>query len=129
MISAYNGESPLIKNIRLIVSKELKLFGFLYLTLEPKYIDEFYRVVPTQLASGALKYTEDINDNVEFFGKIKPQLAAGQDTGRDLICVTDWLAARLIRFGWVQKLDPANLPPDTAAITHKLLALAERQLR
>ncbi|MFD4755828.1 spermidine/putrescine ABC transporter substrate-binding protein [Streptomyces sp. NPDC058426] len=57
-----------------------------------------------------VKYTEDINDNVEFFGKIKPQLAAGQDTGRDLICVTDWLAARLIRFGWVQKLDPAHLP-------------------
>ncbi|MGW0733492.1 polyamine ABC transporter substrate-binding protein [Streptomyces sp. NPDC002851] len=57
-----------------------------------------------------VKYTEDINDNTEFFGKIKPQLAAGQDTGRDLICVTDWLAARLIRFGWVQKLDPANLP-------------------
>ncbi|MFD8218444.1 spermidine/putrescine ABC transporter substrate-binding protein [Streptomyces sp. NPDC059697] len=58
----------------------------------------------------AVKYTEDINDNVEFFGKIKPQLAAGQDTGRDLIVVTDWLAARLIRFGWVQKLDASNLP-------------------
>ncbi|WP_336322794.1 spermidine/putrescine ABC transporter substrate-binding protein [Streptomyces lavendofoliae] len=58
----------------------------------------------------AVKYTEDINDNVEFFGKIKPQLAAGQDTGRDLICVTDWLAARIIRLGWAQKLDPANLP-------------------
>ncbi|WP_239092158.1 spermidine/putrescine ABC transporter substrate-binding protein [Streptomyces sp. SID14478] len=57
-----------------------------------------------------VKYTEDINDNNDFFGKIKPQLAAGQDTGRDLICVTDWLAARLIRFGWVQKLDPSNLP-------------------
>ncbi|MFC9704620.1 PotD/PotF family extracellular solute-binding protein [Streptomyces sp. NPDC056943] len=57
-----------------------------------------------------VKYTEDINDNVEFFGKIKPQLAAGQNTGRDLICVTDWLAARMIRLGWVQKLDPANLP-------------------
>ncbi|MET7386821.1 spermidine/putrescine ABC transporter substrate-binding protein [Streptomyces sp. NPDC005385] len=58
----------------------------------------------------SVKYTEDINDNVEFFGKIKPQLAAGQDTGRDIIVVTDWLAARLIRFGWVQKLDAANLP-------------------
>lgn len=58
----------------------------------------------------AVKYTEDINDNVEFFGKIQPQLAAGQDTGRDLINVTDWLAARMIRLGWVQKLDPALLP-------------------
>ncbi|MET7764088.1 spermidine/putrescine ABC transporter substrate-binding protein [Streptomyces sp. NPDC005355] len=57
-----------------------------------------------------VKYTEDINDNVEFFGKIKPQLAAGQDTGRDLICVTDWLAARMIRLGWTQTLDAANLP-------------------
>ncbi|GAA2352052.1 spermidine/putrescine ABC transporter substrate-binding protein [Streptomyces cuspidosporus] len=57
-----------------------------------------------------VKYTEDINDNVEFFGKIKPQLAAGQDTGRDLICVTDWLAARMIRLGWIQPLDAARLP-------------------
>ncbi|MFE9255973.1 PotD/PotF family extracellular solute-binding protein [Streptomyces sp. NPDC006879] len=57
-----------------------------------------------------VKYTEDINDNVEFFGKIRPQLAAGQDTGRDLIVVTDWLAARMIRLGWAQKLDAARLP-------------------
>ncbi|MFH8613508.1 PotD/PotF family extracellular solute-binding protein [Streptomyces sp. NPDC017979] len=57
-----------------------------------------------------VKYTEDINDNVEFFGKIQPQLAAGQDAGRDLINVTDWLAARMIRLGWVQKLDAALLP-------------------
>ncbi|GAQ55975.1 polyamine ABC transporter substrate-binding protein [Streptomyces acidiscabies] len=58
----------------------------------------------------SVRYTEDINDNSEFFGKIKPQLAAGQDTGRDLIVLTDWLAARLIRLGWVQKLDASNLP-------------------
>ncbi|MFJ9620201.1 spermidine/putrescine ABC transporter substrate-binding protein [Streptomyces sp. NPDC101181] len=64
-----------------------------------------------------VKYTEDINDNVEFFGKIKPQLAAGQDTGRDLICVTDWLAARVIRLGWAQKLDPSNLPHAFANIS------------
>ncbi|MEU0675148.1 spermidine/putrescine ABC transporter substrate-binding protein [Streptomyces sp. NPDC006172] len=58
----------------------------------------------------SVKYSEDINDNNEFFGKIKPQLAAGQDTGRDLIVLTDWLAARLIRLGWVQKLDASLLP-------------------
>ncbi|OIK29114.1 ABC transporter substrate-binding protein [Streptomyces malaysiense] len=57
-----------------------------------------------------VKYTEDINDNDEFFGKIQPELAAGQDTGRDLIVLTDWLAARMIRLGYVQKLDAANLP-------------------
>ncbi|MEV7416713.1 spermidine/putrescine ABC transporter substrate-binding protein [Streptomyces sp. NPDC089919] len=66
-----------------------------------------------------VKYTEDINDNVEFFGKIKPQLAAGQDTGRDLIVVTDWLAARLIRLGWVQQLDPAHLPHAFANLSQQ----------
>ncbi|MGW6918914.1 polyamine ABC transporter substrate-binding protein [Kitasatospora sp. NPDC054939] len=61
-----------------------------------------------------VKYTEDVNDNVEFFGKVKPQLAAGQDTGRDLMVLTDWMAARLIRLGWAQKLNPENV---TTAIT------------
>ncbi|MFI6013020.1 spermidine/putrescine ABC transporter substrate-binding protein [Streptomyces sp. NPDC051243] len=78
-------------------------------------VDESEKHHPTldqfkQRTGISVKYTEDINDNVEFFGKIKPQLAAGQDTGRDIIVLTDWLAARLIRLGWVQKLDPANLP-------------------
>ncbi|GAA3025390.1 spermidine/putrescine ABC transporter substrate-binding protein [Kitasatospora albolonga] len=62
-----------------------------------------------------VKYTEDVNDNVEFFGKVKPQLAAGQDTGRDLVVLTDWMAGRLIRLGWAQKLNPANL---TNALTN-----------
>ncbi|WP_327719668.1 spermidine/putrescine ABC transporter substrate-binding protein [Streptomyces sp. NBC_00490] len=78
-------------------------------------VDESEKHHPTldqfkQRTGITVKYTEDINDNVEFFGKIKPQLAAGQDTGRDIIVLTDWLAARLIRLGWVQKLDPSNLP-------------------
>ncbi|MFI7294147.1 PotD/PotF family extracellular solute-binding protein [Streptomyces sp. NPDC050121] len=66
-----------------------------------------------------VKYTEDINDNNEFFGKIKPQLAAGQDTGRDLIVLTDWLAARLIRLGWVQKLDASHLPHAYANLSQQ----------
>ncbi|GAB2460646.1 polyamine ABC transporter substrate-binding protein [Streptomyces incanus] len=64
----------------------------------------------TERTGVKVTYTEDINDNTEFFGKVKPQLAAGQETGRDLIVLTDWLAARLIRLGWVQKLDPSHLP-------------------
>ncbi|SES06587.1 spermidine/putrescine transport system substrate-binding protein [Streptomyces sp. yr375] len=67
----------------------------------------------------SVKYTEDINDNNEFFGKIKPQLAAGQDTGRDLIVLTDWLAGRLIRLGWVQQLDAANLPHAYANLSQQ----------
>ncbi|WP_234536073.1 ABC transporter substrate-binding protein [Streptomyces shenzhenensis] len=83
----------------------------------PEYIDvdDSGKVHPTldafrKRTGITVKYTEDINDNDEFFGKIQPQLAAGQDTGRDLIVLTDWLAARMIRLGYVQKLDASNLP-------------------
>ncbi|BCJ58468.1 polyamine ABC transporter substrate-binding protein [Micromonospora endophytica] len=55
-------------------------------------------------------YTEDVNDNNEFFGKVQNQLAACQSTGRDVIVLTDWMAARMIRLGWIQRLDQANLP-------------------
>jgi spermidine/putrescine transport system substrate-binding protein len=57
-----------------------------------------------------VNYTEDVNDNDEFFAKIQPQLSASQDTGRDTFCLTDWMASKLIRLGWVQELDKANIP-------------------
>jgi spermidine/putrescine transport system substrate-binding protein len=68
-------------------------------------LDEF-----TAATGIKVNYTEDVNDNDEFFAKIKPQLDAGRDTGRDTFCLTDWMASRLIQLGWVQKLDKANIP-------------------
>jgi spermidine/putrescine transport system substrate-binding protein len=60
-----------------------------------------------------VSYIEDINDNDQFFGKIRGDLAAGRDTKRDIIVMTDWMAARLIRLKWVQKLDLTNIPNHT----------------
>ena len=57
-----------------------------------------------------VNYNTDYNDNDEFFAKVQAQLSAGQDTGRDVWCSTDWLVARLIRLGWVQELDKGNIP-------------------
>ena len=57
-----------------------------------------------------MEYTEDINDNDEFFGKISPQLAAGRSPGRDVVVLTDWMAGRMIRLGYLQELDKANIP-------------------
>jgi spermidine/putrescine transport system substrate-binding protein len=60
----------------------------------------------------SVKYIEDINDNASFFGKIQAQLARGQDTGRDIIVMTDNspYPALLIQKGWVEKLDKSVLP-------------------
>ncbi|MEU6073206.1 spermidine/putrescine ABC transporter substrate-binding protein [Micromonospora sp. NPDC047074] len=55
-------------------------------------------------------YTEDVNDNNEFFGKVQNQLTGCQSTGRDVMVFTDWMAARMIRLGWIQKLDKSKLP-------------------
>lgn len=64
-----------------------------------------------QAATGiTVTYNEDINDNNEFFGKVQNQLAACQSTERDIMVLTDWMTARVIRLGWVQKLDKAKMP-------------------
>ena len=55
-------------------------------------------------------YSEDINDNDEFFGKVQGQLKLGKDIGYDIITPTDWMAARYIRLGYTQKFDKANIP-------------------
>jgi spermidine/putrescine transport system substrate-binding protein len=55
-------------------------------------------------------YQEDVNDNNEFFGKVRNQLAGCQSIERDIIVLTDWMAARLIRLGWVQPLKKDKLP-------------------
>ena len=55
-------------------------------------------------------YAEDIEDNDSYYGKIQGQLKNGQDIGKDIITLTDWMAARIIRQGYVQKLDGANMP-------------------
>ncbi|MCX4723430.1 PotD/PotF family extracellular solute-binding protein [Streptomyces sp. NPDC090052] len=55
-------------------------------------------------------YTEEINDNDEFFGKISPALMNHQQTGRDLIVISDWMAARFVRLGWVEEMDRAKQP-------------------
>jgi spermidine/putrescine transport system substrate-binding protein len=56
------------------------------------------------------KYFEDYNDNDEFFGKVQAQLKLNEDIGYDLVCPTDWMAARWIRLGYAQKFDAANIP-------------------
>ncbi|MFJ2907507.1 spermidine/putrescine ABC transporter substrate-binding protein [Streptomyces sp. NPDC087212] len=55
-------------------------------------------------------YVEEINDNDEFFGKISPALMNHQQTGRDLIVISDWMCARFVRLGWVQRMDRAGQP-------------------
>jgi spermidine/putrescine transport system substrate-binding protein len=55
-------------------------------------------------------YAEDIEDNDSYYGRIQAQLRLGQDIGKDIVVFTDYMAARMIRQGYAQKFDKANLP-------------------
>ena len=56
------------------------------------------------------EYTEDINDNAEFFAKIDEPLKRNQSIDREIIVLTDWMAGRLIQLGYVAPLDDAKFP-------------------
>jgi spermidine/putrescine transport system substrate-binding protein len=93
----------------------------------PQYIDvsDDEKTRPTIAAfekeSGIkVTYTEDYNDNDEFYAKVRPLLEAGEDTGRDVWCSTDWMVSRLIQQGYVQELDYANIPNGQANLVESL---------
>ena len=58
----------------------------------------------------SVSYTDDVNDNAEFYAKVKNQLGACETIGRDMIILTDWMAARMISLGWIQPLDKTKVP-------------------
>ena len=59
-----------------------------------------------------VQYTEDINDNATYFGKIQGPLSQGRGIDRDLIVMTDnsRFPGILVQKKWVQKLDKSRIP-------------------
>ena len=68
-------------------------------------LDDFQKKYGTHV-----KYVEEVDDNVTFFGKVRQQYAQGSSGGRDLHVVTDWMCNRMKRLGYVQKLDKSAMP-------------------
>ena len=94
----------------------------LYFANWPAYIDEERSALKSfQEKHGTkIKYVEEINDNTEFFGKVRQQYDQGQSGGRDIHVVTDWMAARMIRLGYVQKFDKSAMPTANANLIERL---------
>jgi len=84
----------------------------------PLYIDQKGKRRPTledfEKKTGVkVQYVEEVNDNEEWFGKYQAQLAQDQDIGRDLTVLTDWMASRMVRLGYLQKKDKSVIPNET----------------
>ncbi len=84
--------------------------GELTISNWPLYIDK--QTIPNfeQETGVETQYIEDINDNTEFFGKLRPQLSQGESGGRSIIIPTDWMAAKMYDLGYVQNLDKSAIP-------------------
>jgi spermidine/putrescine transport system substrate-binding protein len=57
-----------------------------------------------------VNYVEEINDNNDFYTKIDPSLAAGKDTGRDLIVLSDFMIPKLRDLNYIEELDAKYVP-------------------
>ena len=65
----------------------------------------------------SVNYTESIEDNQSFFGTVQPTLAAGEDTGYDIIVMTDWMIGNMARLGYLEEIDVERDVPNFVANT------------
>ena len=89
-----------------------KIASAMYFANWPLYIDEKRSALKSfqQMHGTKIKYVEEVNDNDQFFGKVRQQYDQGSSGGRDIHVVTDWMADRMIRLGYVQKFDKSTMP-------------------
>jgi spermidine/putrescine transport system substrate-binding protein len=94
----------------------------MYFANWPLYIEEDHGTLKEfeKKYGTKIKYVEEINDNNEFFGKVRQQYARGDSGGRDIHVVTDWMAARMKRLGYVQKFDHVAMPNLEANLIDRL---------
>lgn len=76
----------------------------------------------------SVSYNEDINDNNEFYAKVRAQLEQGQSIDRDIVVLTDWMAGLWINNGFAQKLDKAAIP-NSANLIPRLQSVSFDQPR
>jgi len=82
-----------------------------YMDIDPKDSSVYPSLAAFEKQTGIkVTYSEDVNDNDQYFAKIQPQLAAGRAIAADVFVVTDWMVDKLIRLGYLQQIDHANVP-------------------
>jgi spermidine/putrescine transport system substrate-binding protein len=94
----------------------------LYFANWPLYIEEDRGTLKEfeQEYGTKVKYVEEINDNTEFFGKVRQQYERGDSGGRDIHVVTDWMAARMMRLDYVQRFDKSEMPNASQNLIERL---------
>jgi spermidine/putrescine transport system substrate-binding protein len=104
---------PLVRGARRTASGE---GGELYFANWPAYIDptedDLVGTVDRFIEETGIDmtYTEEINDNNEYFAVIQPVLGRGDTIDADIMTLTGWMAGRLINLEWVDELPLDDIP-------------------
>ncbi len=78
--------------------------------IDPRRFEDNTRDLFERETGIKVRYTDDVNDNAEFYAKVRSQLGSCEAIDRDIMVLTDWMAARMIGLGWTQPLDKKKVP-------------------
>ncbi|KAJ3755467.1 NAD(P)-binding protein [Lentinula raphanica] len=88
--SQYNNEEPYgIKTMRTVLSNRLSINGMLVFDLQDKYQEDFFKEIPGKLASGELKYTEDVTRGLDKAGEAIVDVLKGVNRAKKIVLVAD----------------------------------------
>ncbi|KAJ6490827.1 alcohol dehydrogenase [Mycena sanguinolenta] len=85
----YNTGYKGTKNLDQLIAKSLVMSGIFVSHHHHKYVKEFYEVIPAALASGELKYYEDVSRGLETVGEAILSVQKGTNTGKAVVIVAE----------------------------------------
>jgi NADPH-dependent curcumin reductase CurA len=73
----------------MVVGKSLHIHGILVFRLESKYNPEFYATIPPKLASGEIKYSEEVTRGLDKVGDIILAVQTGANKAKAVVIVAE----------------------------------------
>ena len=89
MASGYHADTPALKNMMLLVVKNITLYGFRCDLLAAKYEEQFYQEIPGRIASGELQYLEDVTRGLQNGAEAIRAVQHGANVGKGVLIVAD----------------------------------------
>ena len=78
-----------MKNLQLLLWREIKMYGFLWSSLSPKHGKDFIEKFPERVASGEIKYKEHVTRGLERAGEALLDVLVGRNFGKSVLVLED----------------------------------------
>lgn len=89
MIAGYNNGGAPVYNLSNMFRASISMNGFIVSDLAPKWANEFNKVIPSKVASGEIKYREDIYHGLERVGEVILAVQKGKNKAKAVVHVAD----------------------------------------